>query len=326
MPDPAELAALRERLSQRLPWEALDSVYLRQLIGLARAEDLEGAGLKEAPAYSGDLTTGVTAEELHPTKAGAAPPWSTAKLVAREPLVVAGLPLVPLIMETYAGPSSADAFSVSAMVADSSEAGPQTVLAELAGPAALLLQAERVLLNFLQRLSGVASTTAALVDALGETSTRLLDTRKTTPGQRMLEKYAVGCGGGWNHRLGLFDRILLKDNHLALLGGGAPTDLTEAVAQARKRFPGVPVQIEVDRPAQIEAALATGCEVILLDNFDDAQLAAAVARIDGRALTEASGGIDLERLRGLGGLGLDFVSTGALVHRSRWRDIGLDWA
>ncbi len=325
MPAPPELAALHERLCQRLSWDALDPGYLRQLIQLARAEDLEGAGLAAAPAFSGDLTTSATTEELHPTKAGAGRSHSTASLVARETLVVAGLPLLPLILEIYAGPEGSGAFEVSAKVEDGTLAAKGSVLAELEGAPALLLTAERVLLNFLQRLSGVASTTAELVAALGETSTRLLDTRKTTPGHRMLEKYAVGCGGGWNHRLGLFDRVMLKDNHRALLGGAAASTLAEAVERARRHFPGVPVEIEVDRPDQIEEALATGCEVILLDNFNDSELQAAVAQVDGRALTEASGGIGEERLGRMGRLGLDFISTGAVVHRSRWRDIGLDW-
>jgi nicotinate-nucleotide pyrophosphorylase (carboxylating) len=197
------------------------------------------------------------------------------------------------------------------------------VLATLSGDPRTLLTAERVILNFLQRLSGVATQTHRYVEALGATRTRLLDTRKTTPGYRMLEKYAVACGGGWNHRLGLFDRVMLKDNHLALLG--ATGGLAAAVAAAKRAAPELPVEIEVDLLAQIPPALAAGADVLLLDNFTPAQLRRAVALIGGRTFTEASGGITLKNLPRLAGLGLDFISTGALVHHSVWADIGLDW-
>jgi nicotinate-nucleotide pyrophosphorylase (carboxylating) len=195
-----------------------------------------------------------------------------------------------------------------------------------------MLAAERIILNFLQRLGGVATQTRRYVDALGKSRTRLLDTRKTTPGYRMLEKYAVACGGGWNHRLGLFDRVMLKDNHLALLGLAetstslrSPTRLAEAVAAARRNAPDLPVEVEVDMIQQIPPVLAAGADVILLDNFAPAQLKKALELIGGRAFTEASGGITLKTLPRLADLGLDFASTGALVHQSVWVDIGLDW-
>ena len=204
------------------------------------------------------------------------------------------------------------------------------VLATLHGNPRTLLGAERIVLNFIQRLSGVATETRRYVEALGEGRTRLLDTRKTTPGYRMLEKYAVACGGGWNHRLGLFDRVMLKDNHLALLGfagerGEEETRLEEAVQRARKAAPDLPVEVEVDRVDQIPPVLAAGADVILLDNFPPARLRRAIELIRGRAFTEASGGITLKALPRLAGLGLDFISTGALVHQSVWVDIGLDW-
>ncbi|MET0261923.1 MAG: carboxylating nicotinate-nucleotide diphosphorylase, partial [Rariglobus sp.] len=197
------------------------------------------------------------------------------------------------------------------------------VLATLTGDPRILLSAERVILNFVQRLSGIATQTHAYAAALGEGRTRLLDTRKTTPGWRMLEKYAVACGGGWNHRLGLFDRVMLKDNHLALLGSS--DDLAAAVARAKKAAPDLPVEVEVDRMTQIPPVLAAGADVILLDNFTPARIKKAVTLISGRAFTEASGGITLKTLPKFAGLGLDFVSTGALVHQSVWVDIGLDW-
>ena len=330
-----------DRLIQRLHWDDLDSAYLRRLVEIAREEDLGGLGLRRRPARAGDLSTLCV---QGPARPGAA------ALVAREPLTVCGLRLVPLVLNVFGGRAAAQ-FSAQ----DGRKVAAGAILATLHGEPRTLLAAERTLLNFLQRLSGVATHTARHVAALGSGRTRLLDTRKTTPGYRMLEKYAVACGGGWNHRLGLFDRVMLKDNHLALLGCAPPAAavprsetwawgpqskptqnprlqtqnaaprLAAAVAAARRLAPDAPVEIEVDRLDQIPAALAAGAEVILLDNFSVPQLRRAVARIGGRAFTEASGGVTLRHLPRLAGLGLDFVSTGALVHHSVWADIGLDW-
>ena len=290
---------------------------------MARDEDLAGLGLRQRPRVTGDRSTASLAT---PPRSG------DADLVAREPLIACGLPLVPLILRAYGGDAT-----VQPRKRDGARVEEGEVLATLHGDPRTLLAAERIILNFLQRLSGVASQTGQYVAALGSGRTRLLDTRKTTPGYRMLEKYAVACGGGWNHRLGLFDRVMLKDNHLALLGlaeqlspGRAQrpdhtSRLAEAVQRARKAAPDLPVEVEVDRLDQISAVLAAGADVILLDNFPPARLRRAVALIGGRAFTEASGGITLKTLPRLSGLGLDFISTGALVHRSVWVDIGLDW-
>lgn len=299
-----------EALLQRLAWEDLDRAHLRRLVEMARDEDLQGLGLRTRPAHTGDLSTASLART--------APRAGTADLVAREPLVVCGLPLVPLILSVYGGRATAQL-----RARDGARLSAGAVLATLSGDPPTLLAAERVMLNFLQRLAGVATQTRRYVEALGASRTRLLDTRKTTPGWRMLEKYAVACGGGWNYRLGLFDGVMFKDNHLALLG--ATEDLAAAVAAARRTAPELPVEIEVDSLAQIPGALAAGADVIMLDNFAPAQLRRAVARIAGRAFTEASGGITLRNLPRLAGLGLDFISTGALVHHSVWVDLGLDW-
>jgi nicotinate-nucleotide pyrophosphorylase (carboxylating) len=313
-----------ERLIQRLQWDDLDVAYLRRLVEIARDEDLAGLGLRRRPARTGDLST---------ASVSGPPRHCAAALVAREPLVVCGLGLVPLVLAVYGGRVAAQF-----RVRDGAAVSPGGVLATLEGDPRVLLAAERILLNFLQRLSGIATQTRRHAVALGSGRTRLLDTRKTTPGYRMLEKYAVACGGGWNHRLGLFDRVMLKDNHLALLGFSGKNDqadaspasanagrLAAAVIAARRTAPGSPVEIEVDRLDQIPAALSAGADVILLDNFTVPQLRRAVTRIGARAFTEASGGVTLPRLRHLRGLGLDFVSCGALVHHSVWADIGLDW-
>ncbi len=233
-------------------------------------------------------------------------------------MVVCGLPLLALILAAYG-----DRASVRLQTRDGHRVEAGAPLAALEGDPRVLLAAERVALNFIQRLSGVATAAAAHVAALGPGRTRLLDTRKTTPGYRMLEKYAVACGGAWNHRLGLFDRVMLKDNHLALLGSS--DDLAAAVARAKKNAPDLPVEVEVDRLDQIPPVLAAGADVILLDNFPPAKIKKALALIRGRAFTEASGGITLKSLPRYAGLGLDFVSTGALVHKAVWADIGLDW-
>jgi nicotinate-nucleotide pyrophosphorylase (carboxylating) len=302
-------SALSDSLLKRLTWDDLDLVHVRQLIGMARDEDLSGLGLRPPPSQTGDRST--AALESPPRQ-------SHAHLVAREDSVVCGLPLLSLILRAY-GPTT----SVQLQVNDGAKVSRGDHLATLSGDPRTLLTAERVALNFLQRLSGIATQTRRCVDALGEGRTRLLDTRKTTPGYRMLEKYAVACGGGWNHRLGLFDRVMLKDNHLSLLG--SPDDLASAVRRARAHAPDLPVEVEVDRLDQIPPVLDAGADVILLDNFDRPALLAAIALIKGRVLTEASGGITLQTLPQFNGLGLDFVSTGALVHQSVWVDIGLDW-
>jgi nicotinate-nucleotide pyrophosphorylase (carboxylating) len=163
------------------------------------------------------------------------------------------------------------------------------------------------------------------VEALGDSPSALLDTRKTLPGYRVLQKYAFACGGGYNHRIGLFDRVMLKDNHLAAAGAIGGNRLFETVALAVNTCEGLAVEVEVDRLEQITPALEAGADIILLDNFSPPELIEAVSMVDGRACTEASGGITLESLAALGDLGLDFISSGAPIHQSRWKDIGLDW-
>ena len=302
-------AKLSKALIQRLSWGDLDRAYLKRLVEIARDEDLAGLGLRSRPRKSGDRSTGsITSTPRH----------SSADLVAREPMVTCGLLLIPLILKAYGGKAT-----VRLYVKDGATLKKGAVLATLRGDPRVLLAAERIVLNFLQRLSGIATQTRRYADVLGRSRTRLLDTRKTTPGYRMLEKYAVACGGGWNHRLGLFDRVMLKDNHLALLGSNE--SLATAVAYAKKSSPDLPVEVEVDHLAQITPVLAAGADIILLDNFLPSQLRKAIALIGRRAFTEASGGITIKTLPRLANLGLDFASTGALVHQSVWVDIGLDW-
>ena len=198
-------------------------------------------------------------------------------------------------------------------------------IASVEGPVRGILTGERTALNFLQRLSGIATTTSKYVQALAGSKTVLLDTRKTTPGYRNLEKYAVAVGGGANHRMGLFDRVMIKDNHreLAALGGG-DNAIAWAVKRARSQHPELEIEVEADTVEEAAQAADAGVEYILLDNMSNEMMAEAVKVIAGRAKTEASGGITIERLPEIGRLGVDFVSSGALTHSVKAADISLD--
>lgn len=297
-------------LQKQLSWNDLDKDYLRQIIGLAKIEDFAGAGLAERPDQLGDITTVLLPEGAH----------GTAQLIAREPLISCGLELVPVILNAYGGTVQ---FKTS--LQDGSPVATGESLGTFSGSAVSLLQAERVILNFLQHLSGIATETQRYVDALKSSSTILLDTRKTLPGYRVLQKYAFACGGGYNHRIGLFDRVMLKDNHLEAAGATMSARLSETVRLARSTCVNAPIEVEVDRLDQIQPVLDAGADIILLDNFSSDELKQAIELINGQACTEASGSIRLDSLPELGTLGLDFISTGAPIHQSTWKDIGLDW-
>lgn len=297
---------------EKVSWADIDPVAIGGLIDLARREDLFGSGFRRKPIHRGDVTTrGLIA----PTVRG------RARLTARESMTVCGLPLIPLILENY---GASGRFQPCCRDGDRVSRGE--TLGRFNLSAAHLLTSERVVLNFLQRLSGIATQTARFVQALGDSKTRLLDTRKTTPGFRALEKYAVARGGAWNHRLGLNDRVLIKDNHLAARASGSGRALRDAILVSRKKNPGLLIEVEVDRFDQIPPVMEALPDIVMLDNFKTAAIRRAVVLIDGRAATEASGGVSLKSLPGLARLGLDFISSGALVHQSRWVDIGLDWS
>ena len=300
----------KETFLTRLAWADLDPDYLKQLVGLAKIEDLAGAGLAHRPTRLGDVTTALMPE-------GAT---GHAQLTAREPLVICGIGLVPTVLNSYGGDSRFDAKSEDGQILNAGD-----VIGILSGGASALLQAERVILNFLQHLSGIATETRLYADALDGSPTALLDTRKTLPGYRVLQKYAFACGGGYNHRIGLYDRVMLKDNHLAVAGATGGNRLTETVALAVNTCEDLAIEVEVDSLDQIPRVVEAGADIILLDNFSPLELKEAVAMIEGRACTEASGGITLNTLPPLGDLGLDFISTGAPIHQSTWKDIGLDW-
>jgi nicotinate-nucleotide pyrophosphorylase (carboxylating) len=299
-----------DRLIRRLRWDELDRSWLLRFAEFARDEDLAGLGLAQRPQRPGDPSAALLA--------GAA--RARARVVARHPLVLAGLGLLDVVFAAYGGRCHAKPLAY-----DGQFLPAGTAVAEVEGPAAELLSAERILLNFLQRLCGVATRTREHVLALGSSPTKLLDTRKTTPGFRMLEKYAVGQGGGYNHRLGLFDRIMVKDNHLAAGGATAGERITKMVRRARESRPDLLVEVEVDRLDQIAPVLKAGADIILLDNFPVADLRVAIPQLRGLAWSEVSGGVTLESLPLLGALAPDFVSSGGLTHAAPWCDLGLDW-
>jgi nicotinate-nucleotide pyrophosphorylase (carboxylating) len=297
-------------LRKQLRWSDLDTDYLRQIIGLAKIEDLAGAGLVNRPTQLGDITTALMPEGAN----------GIARVVVREPLIICGLELIKLILEAY--DSTVD-FATDFKDGDPVAAG--TPVGAFSGPAIPLLQAERVILNFLQHLSGIATETRKYVDALHSDKTGLLDTRKTLPGYRVLQKYAFACGGGYNHRIGLFDRVMLKDNHLAVTQATQGDRLSKTVRLARDTCADIPVEVEVDTLHQIQPVLDAGADIILLDNFSPEELKQAIELIGDQACTEASGNVRLDSLAELSTLGLDFISTGAPIHQSTWKDIGLDW-
>ncbi|MGC9223085.1 MAG: carboxylating nicotinate-nucleotide diphosphorylase [Terracidiphilus sp.] len=258
---------------------------------------------------------------------------ATASVLAREDLVVAGLGAIPRFLEIYARldrrPNAQTRFEVVSHpeIFDGVKARKGQVLAIIRHNAQVLLSCERVILNLLQHLSGIATLTRKYADAIHGTHAHLLDTRKTVPGLRTLEKYAVLCGGGANHRLDLASGILIKNNHIAL-GGGIPAVLGRAL---RERKPGQRVQVEVRTPKELDEALAHGAEAILLDNMTPQEVKSSVKRIrssqPGRVIsTEASGGIVLENIRAYAEAGVDFISVGALTHSARAVDISMSIA
>ena len=243
-----------------------------------------------------------------------------ATFLAKEPGVAAGLVVAGAVMERVDA-----ALHLDQKVADGDTFDAAAVLATVEGPVRGILQAERVALNFLQRLSGTATLTRSFVAAIAGTRAVILDTRKTTPGMRALEKYAVRCGGGTNHRSDLAGMAMIKDNHREALARSGKS-LAEGVASIRERTPGIPVEVEIDALHELEAALAAAPEWILLDNMSTADMAEAVHRTAGRAKLEASGGVSLATVRAIAETGVDAISVGALTHSARALDISLDLA
>ncbi|HZF02609.1 MAG TPA: carboxylating nicotinate-nucleotide diphosphorylase [Methylomirabilota bacterium] len=279
----------------------LSEKEIRRAVKIALAEDIG----------SGDATTLATV----PKNLSAC-----AVMRAREPLVVAGIKFAEIAFRELSSK-----IKIEKLARDGQRIAAGKILLKVSGPARAILSAERVALNFVQRLSGVATLTAQFVAAVRTTNTKILDTRKTTPGCRRFEKYAVACSGGKNHRIGLFDMILIKDNHLAALRNEKPNAIAAAIQRARKKFPKLKIEVEADNLAQVAQAVDAGADIILLDNMDLKRLRLAVKIVKGRAKTEASGGVNLKTVRAIAKTGVDFISVGALTHSARAVDIGLDF-
>ena len=280
-------------------------------IDWGRADLLIELALNEDLDTTGDVTT----SSVVPEEAAA-----TAVLRCKEPrMVLAGIQIAERVFKMVE-----PRLQFRTMKDDGDVCEYGEIIAEISGPARGILVAERTALNFLQRLCGVATTASKYAEALSGTRTEILDTRKTTPGFRNLEKYAVAIGGATNHRVGLYDRVMIKDNHRELAAMEGAGGITRSARRAREKYPDLEIEVEADNLDEVREAAEAGVEYIMLDNMSDDMMAEAVKLVAGRAKLEASGGITLERLPRIGKLGVDFVSSGALTHSVRAADISLD--
>jgi nicotinate-nucleotide pyrophosphorylase (carboxylating) len=288
-------------LNERLTHVGLDTADVERLVAAAMVEDL-GGGV--------DVTSVAAVPVDHE---------SVAEFVSRAPGVIAGLPLVAVVLWTASPESAVD---IDEHVVDGMRVGAGTALLSAAGRTRTLLTAERTALNLLGHLSGIATLTRAWVDAIAGSGAAIRDTRKTTPGLRALEKYAVRCGGGVNHRMSLSDAALIKDNHLLAAGGVA-----QAFAAVRAAFPDVPVEVECDTVEQVGEAVDAGADLVLLDNMSTQSIRAAVGLVRERGSAcrlEASGGLTLARAAEVAATGVDYLAVGALTHSAPVLDIGVD--
>lgn len=279
----------------------IDRKRVESLIDMALEEDLGG--------FCDTTTVSVIAPDLQAKGA----------LLCKEDCVCAGLEVAEMVFKKL----SPD-IQWKPLVKDGDFCPNRTVLAEMEGPARALLTGERTALNFLQRLCGVATVSKRYASAVAGTKTIILDTRKTTPGWRNIEKYAVAVGGSSNHRIGLFDRIMIKDNHRELAGMEGAGGITRSVKKAREKFPALEIEVEADTLGEVREAIDAGADYILLDNMTNEQMAEAVKMNSGKARLEASGGITIERIPSIAALGVDFISSGALTHSVKSTDISME--
>jgi len=293
-----ELGAVHRDHAAALSAAGLDRAEIETVVRRALEEDL---------AFGPDVTTDSTV----PVRAQA-----TGEIVPRSPGMLAGIPIAAAVFDLV----GRGEVEVELLAVDGTAARPGEAVLRVAGPARALLTAERTALNLIGHLSGIATLTRHWVDAVTGTAAAIRDTRKTTPGLRALEKYAVRCGGGVNHRMGLGDAALIKDNHVLAAGG-----ITAAVEAIRTTAPGIPLEVECDTLDQVREALAAGVQLVLLDNFglDDTVAAVSLARGTGCQL-EASGGLTLERARAVAQTGVDYLAVGALTHSAPVLDLGFD--
>jgi len=268
---------------------------LDRIIENALAEDI----------HTGDITTISILRDKHEIRA---------RLVAKEPMVLAGIDVAARVFHML---DQRTLFTP--LFQDGNELRGGEIIAEMLGDASMLLHGERVALNLLQRMCGVATLTARYVAAVKGTGARIVDTRKTAPGLRILDKYAVRAGGGFNHRFGLYDGVLIKENHITAAGS-----ITDAVSRARDLIPHtMKIEVETETLAEVAEALTCGVDIIMLDNMDGPTIRTAVKMVAGRALVEASGGVNLETVREIAETGVDIISVGALTHSARAMDISM---
>ena len=297
-PPPPALSKFKKRVS----WEDIDESHLLAHLELCVQEDLSNVG---------DLTS----ERCQIIGNG------VAELVTREEMIICGLSLIPIIFQAF----KVNSLKVENFVDEGVLTPNGTTIAKISGKQSDILKIERTVLNFIQRLSGIATSTNLYAAILSKDDVHLLDTRKTTPGIRSLEKFASACGGSYNHRMGLFDRILIKDNHLAASNIVTGDQLHNFLIQIKKKSTNDIVQVEIDSIEYLEISINAGVDAILLDNFSPDDVKRAVLLNKNRVVIEASGGISLQSLKKYARAQPHFVSTGAPIHRSRWMDIGLDW-
>ena len=247
----------------------------------------------------------------------------TGYLQVRESCIIAGLPVFVGVFKELSS-----SINVECPYKDGQSCNPDATIAKVTGSAKNILTGERTALNYIQRLSGIATLTNKYVQALGNSKTKILDTRKTTPGLRQLEKYAVSVGGGINHRMGLYDRIMIKDNHLCLVSYSGLGGIKHSVERCRQTYPDLEIEVEVETQSQLSEALEAGADIILLDNMSASEMIEAVKLRDShnsQTLLEASGNITLERIPEISNIGLDCISVGSITHSFRSIDMGLDF-
>ena len=290
------------KFKKRVSWEDIDKSHLLAHLELCVQEDLSNTG---------DLTS----DRCQISGNG------VAEIVTREEMIICGLSLIPIIFQVF----EVNSLEVENLVDEGVLTPNGTTIAKLSGKQSDILKIERTVLNFIQRLSGIATSSNLYAAILSEDDVHLLDTRKTTPGIRSLEKFASACGGSYNHRMGLFDRILIKDNHLAASNIVTGDQLHNFLIQIKKKSTNDIVQVEIDSIEYLEISINAGVDAILLDNFSPDDVKRAVLLNKNRVVIEASGGISFQSLKKYARAQPHFVSTGAPIHGSRWMDIGLDW-
>ncbi len=288
---------LKKEISDALIAAGLNPLDVTEVVLTALHEDVD---------ESGDVTSIATIDS---------DAMATLDLVSRSHGVIAGVPVAASVFFIVCGSSG----SVTMVAADGDRVEPGSVILSVTGPARQILQAERPALNLLSHLSGIATATRAWVDAVQGTNAKIRDTRKTTPGLRALEKYAVRCGGGVNHRMNLSDAALVKDNHVAAAGG-----VTQAFTAIKKRYPDLAVEVEVDSMEQLEQVAEAGADLVLLDNFTVENMKMAVDRFGGKVTLEASGGLTLDVAKAVADTGVDYIAVGAITHSAPILDIGAD--